>query len=310
MAYNQNKSVFSSLDSARTCVRNLRGQAGEKSRGRLEHAAPELKSPRTHNDSFGKIPEPRNRFKARWGAVQIAGPERCLVLSDIHIPFHDRDALITALDYGKGKEPTVILLNGDTCDFHAISKWETDPRERRFAEELKSIREFLSVLRESFPRARIIFKLGNHEERFESYMFTKAPELLDVADFEFNSLLKFKDLGIEEVRDKNQIRLGELSVIHGHEYRFMISNPVNPARGLFLRARAHAMCGHFHQTSHHQAKDINGHGIAVWSTGCLCQLNTPYLPYNEWRHGFAYVEVDNQGKFEVRNHFISKGKVY
>ena len=39
-----------------------------------------------------------------------------LVLSDIHIPFHDIEALTTALEFGAAREPDVILLNGDILD--------------------------------------------------------------------------------------------------------------------------------------------------------------------------------------------------
>ncbi len=140
-------------------------------------------------------------------------------------------------------------------------------------------------------------------------MFAKAPECLGVEDFELSSLLRFKEHNIESVKDKRLIRLGELNVIHGHEYRFAISNPVNAARGLFLRSKAYALCGHFHQVSSHSDNDITGHSIATWSGGCLCNLSQKYAPYNNWRHGFQWVEVDKANKFELFNHTIKSGRI-
>jgi hypothetical protein len=41
--------------------------------------------------------------------------------------------------------------------------------------------------------------------------------------------------------------------------------------------------------------------MACFSTGCLCQLTPKYRPfaYTKWNHGFAIVEIDGDGSFEV-----------
>jgi hypothetical protein len=121
-------------------------------------------------------------------------------------------------------------------------------------------------------------------------------------------MLNIKDA--DYVTDKRPIRLGELNIIHGHEYKFAISNPVNPARGLFLRCKAYAMCGHFHQSSYHSEKNVEQNKIATWSTGCLCDMHPDYAPYNNWSHGFAFVETFADGKFEVQNKIIAHGRVF
>jgi predicted phosphodiesterase len=304
----KNRRLFPNREAARYTVRYLRGANGERSRREAttkEHFRPQGKP----GDPFGKIPPARNPFDTKWEALQIEGPARALILGDIHFPFYDRAALLAALRAGRQAKANLILLNGDIIDCHAVSKWEKDPRKRDFASELKMTRSFLDALRAEFPKARIIFKLGNHEERWESYMYCKAPEVLGVEDFELPNLLRLPQLGAEHVREKRLIRLGDLNVLHGHEYRYSISNPVNPARGLFLRAKAHALCNHFHQSSYHQAKNIEGKHIGCWSLGCLCQLAQDYAPFNEWIHGFAIAEVDSSGKFEIAHRIISAGQV-
>ncbi len=256
-----------------------------------------------------QFPEGLKSFD-NWTPYQIEGPAKVLSLSDIHIPYHHKQAVEIALQFGKDNKADTILLNGDVLDFHSLSFWETDPREKNFGQELDAAEQLFKLLRREFPEAKIIFKYGNHEERYERYLITKAPELLSVKAFQMRNFLKLDDYGIKLIDDPRRVRLGDLNVIHGHEYRFAISNPVNPARGLFLRAKAYATCGHFHQSSYHPGKNLNDEIIACWSSGCLCDLNPKYRPYNEWMHGFQFVEVLEGRKFNIQNKVIRDGKIY
>ena len=308
IAYRDNKSVFRDVEATRDVVRYVRGAHGQISR-QFKPTARFRKPIGKPGDPFATLPDGKTAF-FNWEAYEVKGPMRALVLSDIHITWHDKTALIAALQYGREKKATVIVLNGDTLDFFSVSKWENDPRQRDFAGELETGRAVLAQIRKGFPRARIIFKEGNHEERWSRYLRVKAPELLGVAEFELAKLLRFDEYRIERVGEKRPIRLGQLNVLHGHEYSFPIANPVNPARGLFTRALAHSICGHLHQNSQHSEKTVEQKTIGTWSTGCLCDLHPEYRPQNKWSHGFAYVEVFKDGKFEVANKFISNGKVY
>lgn len=308
MALRDNPSVYPSMNAADCQIRRLRGQQGDWHRKKI---APECSRPRKAPslDPFGKIPEGLTHFED-WQALKISGPAKALILSDIHIPYHDKPALMAALEWAKKASPNLILLNGDIADFFSVSFWEKDPRERDFKNEVDTTKEFLQALRKQWPRARIIFKEGNHEERWTRYMFCKAPEVLGLPEFETSAVLGLDTLGIESVGEKRPIKLGDLNVIHGHEYRFAIQNPVNPARGLFLRAKAYALCGHFHQSSYHPEKTVEEKVIACWSAGCLCDMHPDFMPLNKWNHGFAFVDVAANGKFEVSNLFISGGRVW
>jgi len=307
MAYEKHPEVFTDTEGARSVIRCIRGASGA---GKASSAIPEFnRGPQPCNVApFPKLPEGKRHFDDS-AALKIHGPSRVLVLADAHIPYHDKNAIVAALQYGKRNGVDTILLNGDTADFFAVSFWEKDPRKRNLAEELKTVQAFMETLRDEFPKARIIFKVGNHELRWQRFMFVKAPELLGVPEFELPSLLSLNS--DDELVDSHRlIQLGHLNVLHGHEYRFAISNPVNPARGLFLRCKAYAMCGHFHQISAHSEKSVDGQKIATWSTGCLCDLRPDYSPYNNWSHGCAFVEVFSDGRFQVENKLISGGKVF
>lgn len=303
MAYKAHPKFWSGIEACRSSVRLYLGANGKAHR----KYRPAIRPLRKSGDA--SFPEGRREL-GNWGAVRIAGPARVLVLSDVHVPYHDAEALKLAVEYGIERRADMVLLNGDLADFFTLSFWEKNPEERDFPGEVEKVREVLRELRRLFPRKRIIFKHGNHEERFDRYMRVKAPELLGIADFTMEKLFGLEALGIESVSRKRPIRLGDLNVIHGHEYRFAISNPVNPARGLFLRAKAFAMCGHFHQSSYHTEKTVEQKVIATWSTGCLCDLHPEYAVMNNWCHGFAFVDLAASGKFNVENRVIRNGKVY
>lgn len=241
---------------------------------------------------------------------QIVGPARVGVLSDIHAPFHALEPLELALAYLDRFDPTHILLNGDTLDAEAVASWDKDPAKKDFWGEIEAAHQILDHIRHRFPRAMVYLKQGNHEARLQLYLWRKAPELAGLFSLTIAGILELEKRGITEIPSLTRIRLGKLLVIHGHEYRFSISNPVNPARGIYLRAAVSAMCAHFHQISQHSHRNGHGQLVTTWSTGCLCQLEPDYAPLNNWGHGFATVEVSEDGSFNVSNLRIIHGKVY
>jgi predicted phosphodiesterase len=295
--------IFTTLDQARDAVRATRGEH----RARI---AAENRTTRQPAPKLPPLPKPKSEFDGCWESVPIEGAHTALVLSDIHVPYHDLRALTASLDMGKKRGCDLVLLNGDIADCYSISDWVKDPRQRNFPEEVKTTREFLTAVRARFPKARIIWKKGNHEDRLERFYWQKAPELLGLDCCEFTSIYQTNAYGVEVIGDMRPITLGKLYAIHGHEYRFAISNPVNPARGLFLRAKTHAFCGHFHQTSQHSARNLEQNVISTWSTGCLCDLHPRYCPLNDWNHGNAIVETDKDGSFAVENYRIFGGECY
>jgi len=299
--------LFASENVARVLVQRVRDEAGVVKGNRC--IAPQNRVERTAPKCWDKLPTPKAEFDD-WNAVEIGGDMTALILSDIHIPYYHKSSLLAALEMGRKRECDLILLNGDIADHYAVSHWDTDPRRRKFADEVDAMRDFLETLRDNFPAARIIYKLGNHEERYERYMRGKCAELLGVDKFDFAEIYELGKQGVEVVRDMKPIRLGKLFVIHGHEYRFPIANPVNPARGLFLRAKTLALCGHFHQTSQHSERNLEQSVVSTWSTGCLSNLHPEYRPLNNWNHGNAIVSAASNGDFEIENYRIIRGNVY
>jgi len=250
------------------------------------------------------------RFR-RWQFIRTAkklNAEKVLCLYDVHIPYHSIEALTAAIDYGKKENVDCIFLGGDIIDCFKLSRFVKDPSKRNFAEELSLFKEFINVLEREFPKAKKIYKIGNHEERYQHFLFEKAKELVGVDEFNLDNIIKSRANNIEIVKDKRITNFNGLNIIHGHEFSSGFFSPVNVARGLYLRGKTSAIQGHSHQSSEHTESDMNGKITTTWSVGCLCELHPEYAPINKWNHGFAVLHKTSSG-FDVDNKRIYKGKV-
>lgn len=231
-----------------------------------------------------------------------------LVVSDIHFPYHDPGALELAIQHGVDAGCETLLVNGDLLDFYKLSRFIKDPTETNVCEELEMAKQFFDLVAPLF--SKIVYKLGNHEDRLEHYLWSKAPELIGLPFTTLGALIDNEK--VEIVGSRQLMKAGRLNIVHGHEFGTSVFNPVNPARGLFLRSKCSTMAGHHHQTSEHHENNVNGDAMACWSTGCLCDLSPTYSPFafTKWNHGFATVETEPSGEFTVRNCRIIGGKVH
>ena len=304
--YNENKLMFKDVENARFRLRYIEGKAGKKALERMGKAGVALvkEEPRPYNPY--KLPA---SDETEFEPYVFKGHKRVLILSDIHVPYHNIPSITAALQYAKKSKPDALLLNGDTIDCHRLSRYTKDPKKRNFKLELDIFKALFEVFEKELA-CKIYFKIGNHEERYENFLYEKASELVGIEEFEFSNILKARARGIEIIGDKRPMKLNGLWGIHGHEYVGGISAPVNPARGLFLRSKVSSFQGHNHQTSEHTEPTLTGKMVTTWSLGCLSELHPQYMPLNKWNHGFAEVDLDENGEdFEFRNKRIFKGKI-
>ena len=307
MMMKRHRHVFSTLNAAMCAIRYRRGAMGNKMRKRKGVAGIAVTPPSASN-AINPLCLPESSAKGHDPFV-MDGVGRCLILPDLHLPYHDLQALTVMLQDGLRNECDGVLINGDLLDFHTLSQFVKDPAARKFPEERVVAKQFLARLRELFPKARIVFKEGNHDERLQNFVMEKAPELYDETIFGLDSLLGLEALGIEHVKEKREVMLGKLFVLHGHELPRGISAPVNPARGAFLRAKVSVLVSHSHRTSEHTETPMDRSIVSAWSTGCGCFLRPQFEPNNSWNHGHAIVEVASDGQFHVRNVRIHEGEM-
>lgn len=302
--FKENSVVFKDKENVRYILRYIEGKQGSLKLKSLRDKSLVIDKPRPLNPFH--LPESE---EVEFEPFIIKGFKKVGLICDLHIPYHSIEAITTALEYLKKEKIDCIIINGDLLDFYQLSRFCKDPRKRNFKGELEAGREFLKVLKDKFG-VPIFYKLGNHELRFEKYLFVKAPELLDIEEFKLEFLLRCQEYGCQIIGDKTIIKLGKLNIIHGHEFIGGAVAPVNIARGLYLKGKVSAIQGHNHITSEHTETNMNGEITTTWSVGCLSELHPEYMPLNKWNHGFCLIELEEEKYFRIYNKRIYKGKVY
>jgi len=309
--YKEHPLLFANLEDARSRLRTIEGKSGDKNRRDTANKEMFLEGERPKNP----YALPKSEEKEYLPYI-IEGPQRIAALFDVHAPYHSIEALTAALDFLSDKDITTLLIGGDFFDFYGMSRYAKDPDKRNTAEEIKVGVELLKTIFETLSPDKVVFKYGNHDERFEHYIWQKFAEIPQLTDFEEMKQISLetilinrlgKDFPIDFVTDKRIIKVGNLNVAHGHEFPSGISSPVNIARGLYLRAKANTICGHHHRSSSHVEQDINGQMITTWSVGSLCELHPLYMPINSWNHGVALITLDDSGIVDVQNKRIKNG---
>jgi predicted phosphodiesterase len=228
------------------------------------------------------------------------------ILSDIHFPYHDLQALTCAIKHLKEENIDCLYLNGDITDQYSVSRHEKDPLMRDFKREVDMNRDFLQRLRDIFRTIPIYYKLGNHENRFARSLQLQAEEFAQLHDLQFDIFFRLDKLGITMVEDWQGMEMGDLLVGHGHEWYG--AGGINPSQNLLNKTLCNTLIGHVHRTSFTQRKTSMKQFINTYTTGCLTLLSPKYMPFSHHNHGFAIVEINN-GKSMVDNIQIRDGKI-
>jgi hypothetical protein len=313
--YSEHPLLFANVEHARVMLRYIEGKSGSKNANikGIKESIFYMEQPRPKNP----YDLPKSEEK-EYAPYIIEGSQRIAALFDVHCPYHSIEALTAALEWLSEQKPTILLIGGDFFDFYGLSRFMKDPDKRSPAEEIRTGVELLQAIFTALQPKKVVFKMGNHDERFEHFLWQKMGEMSGLNDLEelkeitLENILR-RRLGnkfpLDFVGDKRIIKAGDLNIAHGHEFPSGISSPVNIARGLYLRAKANAICGHHHKTSSHTETTINDEIVITYSVGCLCELHPLYMPINSWNHGVAMITLDDNQKIDVQNKRIRNGKI-
>jgi predicted phosphodiesterase len=300
--YGKENLTFKNVEECRTFLRAIEGKAWGVKPPNVLKVEERPKNPYNLPESYQEKREP----------LQL--PLTCnniLLISDLHIPYHDIDAITIALEYGVEHKVNTIVILGDLIDFHKVSRFESDPKKRSIKEEFDATKQFLRVLRQVFPTQEIYWLKGNHDIRYEKFLLQKVQEIWDDPYYHLEERLRLNEERIHLIDDRVLIKAGKLNMTHGHHIFKGIFTPVSPARGAWMRAKENVIVGHLHRSSFHPEVDINGQITAGWSLGCLCETRPSYSPLiSNSQHGFAHVLVEPNGHFSVRNFSIINGKLH
>ena len=301
--YAENYLIFTDYENARYALQRIEGKAI----GTRTVVYDKYKMPMRPLNPY-KLPE--SHQEERKPFILPKSCDNILLLSDLHIPYHDIKAITLSLDYGVENKVNTIFINGDLMDFHKASKFQADPRKRSIKQEFDATKEFLRVLRRTFPNALIYWLKGNHCIRYEKFLLTKVQEIWDDPYYTLEERLRLNEEKIVLIDDKVLVKAGKLSITHGHHVFKGVFVPVNPARGAFMKAKQSVIVGHLHRSSYHPEVDMDGKVIGCWSTGCLCELKPDYSPLvSNAQHGFAHITIEKSGDYTVKNFQIINGKI-
>jgi len=308
--YNQNKLTFKDLEDARYKLRYIEGKVGKTHKATMDKTK--------FNEFVKDKPRPKNPYNLPTSYKEdrkpLRLPEACnniLLISDLHIPYHDIDAITVALDYGREKKVNTIFINGDLIDNAQVSRFEKDMRKRSVKEEFDLTKQFLVSLRAAFPDAAIYWLKGNHCVRWEKFLQQKVSEIWDDPYFHLEERLRLNEQKITIIDDTVLVKAGKLSITHGHHIFKGIFSPVSPARGAYMKAKQSVIVGHLHRSSQNSEMDLDGNVVSCWSQACLCELRPNYSPLvSNSQHGFAHILVEKGGNYTVHNYQIINGKIH
>jgi len=133
--YKDNPTCFKDVEHVRSLIRNLKGANGAVMRS---HAHKEFRK------EFEALKKelPKGETERIEPYVLPKANKNVLIISDLHMPYHDDDALFAALEYGHEQNVDTIIINGDLFDFSQISRHEKDPRKRSVKYELDCVKAF------------------------------------------------------------------------------------------------------------------------------------------------------------------------
>jgi hypothetical protein len=146
---------FNTIENARAMIRKLTGASGDTARRykQLDHTpAPET-----------QFNLPKSEGKSRVFYHLDKSIKNALILSDIHFPNHDEEALRNALIYGKETNIDCIILNGDILDNEPFTNHDAPPQKlTAVADWFQMVDEFLDMLIREF-NVPIHWTEGNHD---------------------------------------------------------------------------------------------------------------------------------------------------
>lgn len=299
--FKENAILFKDVEQVRTYLRGIENKTGTNIKVTHPHPV-RPKNPYNLPESYSKEPAV---LKLPTGCNSI------LCISDLHIPYHDIDALSLAIEYGINNDINTIFINGDLIDFHGLSRFEKDPRKRSVKQEFEAAKSFLIALREAFPTQEIYWLLGNHDMRYQKWLMTKVYEVFDDEYYHLEQRLQVNEQRVKVIEDNVLVKAGKLAITHGHHVMRGFFAPVNSARGAWMKAKQSLLISHVHKVSNHVEVNLDGDSFGTWSTGSLCELRPDYSPLvSNYQHGFAHILVDGSGDFQVKNYQIINGKIH
>ena len=274
---------------------------------------------------FKKTEEDVFEFLSQLAPIQIESNhisikqglnDYAVVGSDFHFGCHDESAISIFLATIEELQPRTIVLNGDTMDMLAISRFPKDIKKNwNLLDERKAYHQFLDTLVSISNGAKIYETVSNHsgqsiDGRWRRYLSDRIGELSCIP--EISDKLSYQNIFMGDyqkyVEHVDYVDLNGLIVTHGTTVR---KNGGYSARGEIEKWGASILHGHTHRigSSCQRYPAIGSRGekqIYGFEGGCLCSLDATYATACNWQQGFNIVGLDKE-TFSIEQVMINNG---
>ena len=239
-----------------------------------------------------------------------------LVISDIHVPFQDDDAVAVMMEYAKDYKPDNVIINGDLVDFYSLSTWDKSPeRKENVMTEVYETRKFLHNLRDSVgAKAKVTLLEGNHENRLQRFLWAnQAVYGLDA--LKLDKLLELDKVGVNLVlsdRDywgkaTGHVKQGDAVIMHGDNRINGAKGGMNAGYNTMKSMGTSTIIGHTHRLSMREHTTPYHDWVGI-EGGNLCQSTGTA----DWQQGFVTFETDDKTglNHSYRTHRIKDGVLH
>ena len=290
----------------------IAGSAGAAA-GKGRATVPEVRLTKLEKDA---VQFERPREFSELIIADVPDGYKMIVVNDTQVPFQDYKTLRAVHAFWDDFQPDLEVYNGDIIDFYSISSFDKNPsRVFKLQDELDNTHAWLDERATANPNARRIFIEGNHEDRLRHFLWKDASNLSSLRVLDFEELMRFKELGMENLTYMSVLDFLGFRIQHGWKASGGSTPwPINVGRFMAQKEGSSGLCGHTHRASIYCWTTSRGSHSYV-ENGCLCRFDLEYAPFPNWQQAFSYGEVKN-GKVHTKlvqiypDGFIANGEFY
>lgn len=288
---------FSSVESARTHVRNVTGANGEARR----KATKDPDKIKFFYNGFDKwADENLNTEQRPWDdPFKIPNSIKELnVIADLHSIHLDKQVMKKFMSRTKNKE--ALLINGDLMDSESVSRHIKGGNVIAYEKEIEICHKILKELKNEFTH--VYFKEGNHDFWLERYLLTNAREIFKLLGLDLKTLLRCGELGVHHIHNLRYISYGDLDIVHGHEFTGSFGMGKFPANGYIDKWQTFKgrydikiLAAHCHRQDVVMSKrSKDGKYGQGWTIPAMCRKSAGFNPYAGWDNGWCVLR-NNDG---------------
>lgn len=247
----------------------------------------------------------------------VVTSDYAVVIGDTHFGSECPKTLGIFYEVLEELKPSTIILNGDTLDMTAISRYPKDIRHTsNLKDERDAYHKCLATIREISPTAKLYETNANHsgnsvESRWWRYLSERLGELACIP--EIKEKLSYESVFLPEGADIKLVDYVQLAdnfyVMHGDVVR---KHGAYSVIGMLEKWNASIMMNHTHRVGMTALRrpgigNKSENLIKGYENGCACDLSPVYASAPNWQNGFSIVAL-GEGDVGVEQVIIKNGE--